>query len=72
MNLGDKTRSVTVRLTAEQYEHLKASADRLEVTPSKFLRMVVNSSMATERRLTEVFRRKENNEHSEADIEHQL
>lgn len=64
MNIGDKTRSVTVRLTEEQYEHLKASADRLEVTPSKFLRMVVNSSMDAERRLTEVLRRKGNDEHS--------
>lgn len=45
MNLGDKTRSVTIRLTQEQYEYLECSANALEVTPSKFLRMVVNSSM---------------------------
>lgn len=45
MNLGDKTRSVTIRLTQEQYEYLERSANALEVTPSKFLRMVVNSSM---------------------------
>lgn len=45
MNLGDKSRSVTIRLTQEQYEYLERSANALEVTPSKFLRMVVNSSM---------------------------
>lgn len=45
MNLGDKTRSVTVRLTQEQYDYLERSAALLEVSPSRFLRMVVNATM---------------------------
>lgn len=36
MNLGDKTRSVTIRLTQEQYEYLERSANALEVTPQNF------------------------------------
>lgn len=70
MNFGDKKRSVTVRLTVEQFEFLKASADSLEVSPSKFLRMVVNSSMDTQRRLLESLRRKETDEHCEAHLDH--
>lgn len=70
MNLGDKTRSVTVRLTDEQYKFLKASADSLEVSPSKFLRMVVNASMDSQRRLIDSLRRKETDEHSQAYIDH--
>lgn len=46
MNMGDKTRTVTVRLTEEQYEFLNRTAKAIEVTPSRFLRMVVNASMA--------------------------
>lgn len=45
MNMNDKTRSITVRLTPEQYAYLEHTAHALEVTPSKFLRMVVNASM---------------------------
>lgn len=45
MNFGDKTRSVTVRLTPEQYAFLEQSARSLEVSPSRFLRMVVNATM---------------------------
>lgn len=46
MNMGDKTRTVTVRLTEEQYQFLNKTAKAIEVTPSRFLRMVVNASMA--------------------------
>lgn len=46
MNMGDKTRTVTVRLTEEQYQFLNKTAKAIEVTPSRFLRMVVSASMA--------------------------
>lgn len=45
MYTKDKDRQITVRLSEEQYQYLKRTADQLEVTPSKFLRMVVNSTM---------------------------
>lgn len=41
----DKTQRVTLRLTTDQYLFVKASADRLGVSPSDFLRMVINSTM---------------------------
>lgn len=62
MNMGDKTRSVTIRLTEEQYYYLEKSAEALEVTPSKFLRMVINASMV----FSSGDRR--DNEHSKTDL----
>ena len=49
MYTKDKDRQITVRLSQEQYLFLKSSADALEVTPSKFLRMIVNSTMIASR-----------------------
>ncbi len=45
----DKTQRVTLRLTTDQYLFVKASADRLGVSPSDFLRMVINSTMFGQR-----------------------
>lgn len=42
----DKTNRITLRLNDEQFSFVKESADVLGVSPSDFLRMVVNSSMA--------------------------
>ncbi len=50
MYTKDKSKQVTVRLSEEQYSYLKSTADQLEVTPSKFLRMVVNSTMLASRK----------------------
>lgn len=49
MYTKDKDHQITVRLSEEQYQYLKKTADQLEVTPSKFLRMVVNSTMIASR-----------------------
>lgn len=45
MNMKDKTNRITLRLNDEQFNFIKASADVLGVSPSEFLRMVVNSTM---------------------------
>ena len=45
MNMKDKTNRITLRLTDEQFIFIKKSADVLGVSPSAFLRMVVNSTM---------------------------
>lgn len=42
----DKSNRITLRLNDEQFSFVKESADVLGVSPSDFLRMVVNSSMA--------------------------
>ena len=41
----DKSQRVTLRLTMDQFLFVKKSADRLGVSPSDFLRMVINSTM---------------------------
>lgn len=45
MYIKDKKYRITLRLNEEQFEFVKGSAERLGVSPSQFLRMVVNSSM---------------------------
>ena len=47
MYTKDKACRITLRLNEEQFEFVKANADILGVSPSEFLRMVVNASMAT-------------------------
>lgn len=51
MYTKDKTNRITLRLNEEQFEFVKANADILGVSPSEFLRMVVNSSMAMKKGL---------------------
>lgn len=46
MYTKDKSNRITLRLNDEQFEFVKKNADFLGVSPSEFLRMVVNSSMA--------------------------
>ena len=41
----DKSQRVTLRLSMQQFLFVKSSADRLGVSPSDFLRMVINSTM---------------------------
>lgn len=43
----DKSNRITLRLNDEQFAFVKANADTLDVSPSEFLRMVVNASMAS-------------------------
>ena len=47
MYTKDKSHRITLRLNEEQFECVKESADRYDVSPSEFLRMVVNSTMFT-------------------------
>lgn len=43
----NKAVRVTLRLTQKQFDFVKSNADLLGVSPSEFLRMVVNMTMAT-------------------------
>lgn len=47
MYTKDKSNRITLRLNDEQFDFVKQNADVLGVSPSEFLRMVVNLSMAT-------------------------
>lgn len=45
MNLKDKTNRITLRLNDAQFMFIKQTSDVLGVSPSEFLRMVVNAAM---------------------------
>lgn len=47
MYTKDKANRITLRLNDEQFAFVKQNADILGVSPSEFLRMVVNAAMAT-------------------------
>ena len=47
MYTKDKSTRITLRLNDRQFAFVKASADMMGVSPSEFLRIVVNSAMST-------------------------
>lgn len=46
MYLKDKSNRITLRLNDEQFEFVKTNADLVGVSPSEFLRMIVNATMS--------------------------
>ena len=51
MYTKDKLNRITLRLNDVQFGFVKAQADILGVSPSEFLRMVVNASLATSKEI---------------------
>lgn len=47
MYTKDKTKRITLRLNDEQFDFVRLNADWLGVAPSEFLRMVINSALAS-------------------------
>jgi uncharacterized protein (DUF1778 family) len=47
MYTKDKVARITLRLNEAQFQFVKSNADILGVSPSEFLRMVVNATMST-------------------------
>lgn len=47
MYTKDKSHRITLRVNDEQFSFVKESSDLLGVSPSDFLRMVVNMTMAS-------------------------
>lgn len=45
MYTGDKSHRITLRLNEKQFNYVRESAELYGVSPSDFLRMVVNFSM---------------------------
>lgn len=45
MYMKDKQTRITLRLSEKQFDFVKQSADILEVSPSEFLRLVINQTM---------------------------
>ena len=46
MYTKDKTNRITLRLNDEQYSFVVHNAETLDVSPSDFLRMVINASLS--------------------------
>lgn len=53
MYTNDKNKRITLRLNENQFEFVRSNADILGVSPSDFLRMVINASMFTQQRIDE-------------------
>ena len=51
MYTKDKLNRITLRLNDVQFGFVKAQADILGVSPSEFLRMVVNASLSTSKEI---------------------
>lgn len=51
----DKVTRITLRLTEKQFDFVKSNADMMGVSPSEFLRMVVNLTMVNTQRFDEKF-----------------
>lgn len=47
MYTKDKSTRITLRLNEGQFNFVKAHSDMLGVSPSEFLRMVINATMST-------------------------
>lgn len=47
MYTKDKSTRITLRLNEAQFNFVKAHSDTLGVSPSEFLRMVINATMST-------------------------
>lgn len=53
MYTKDKQHRITLRLNPEQFDFVMSSSEPLGVSPSEFLRMVINATMAMNKRASE-------------------
>lgn len=49
----DKLNRITLRLNDDQFEFVKRNSDLLDVSPSEFLRMVINATMVVSKDVKE-------------------
>lgn len=73
----DKAHRITLRLNDPQFEYVKKTADVLGVSPSEFLRMVVNAAMfgqkVSDDAAAEVFGEgKDNRRENETAVQHNI
>ena len=60
MYTKDKTQRITLRLNDEQFTFVKTVSDALGVSPSEYLRMMVNLSMTGAKTMEKEGSRREN------------
>lgn len=53
MYMKDKNHRITLRLNDEQFEFVRENAETLDVSPSDFLRMVINTTLVAYRKTSE-------------------
>lgn len=56
MYLKDKERRITLRLNEEQFDFISRDCDMLGITPSAYLRMIINSTMSITKQTVETFK----------------
>lgn len=61
MYTKDKNHRITLRLNDEQFEFVRLNAETLDTSPSDFLRMVVNATMAISKNAMDNLGRKDGN-----------
>ena len=68
MYTKDKSQRITLRLNEEQFTFVKTVADALGVSPSEYLRMMVNISMMGAKNVEKEGSRRENEQTDSDDI----
>lgn len=68
MYIKDKTNRITLRLNQNQFDFVKVNSDTLGVSPSEFLRMVVNSAMTLNNSVIKEINGRENDKNNKHDI----
>lgn len=68
MYTKDKSQRITLRLNEEQFTFVKTVADALGVSPSEYLRMMVNLSMTGAKNIEKEGSRRENEQTDSDDI----
>lgn len=68
MYTKDKSNRITLRLNEEQFTFVKTVADALGVSPSEYLRMMVNLSMTGAKNTEKEGKRRENEQADSDDI----
>lgn len=68
MYTKDKSQRITLRLNEEQFTFVKTVADALGVSPSEYLRMMVNLSMTGAKNTEKEGSRRENEQTNSNDI----
>lgn len=49
MYMKDKQTRITLRLSEKQFDFVKSNAEIMGVSPSEFLRIVINATMSTQK-----------------------
>lgn len=68
MYTKDKSQRITLRLNDEQFTFVKTVSDALGVSPSEYLRMMVNLAMVGAKNAEKEAERRENEQSSGDDI----